>query len=247
MRLAASEDRYQDVTLALMLEVASMEDFSNLKQQTDREHLLAAAQDAVAKLRTWTARYGELAEAHERLRAERDAEQVRSEQRRTVDHVLAGLKESFLAMNGETNPQQRGRAFEAILNELFNLHDLNPPRSFTLGDEQIDGAFTFNTYDYLLEAKWEKDVASRKDVDVLSQKVQRKGKNALGLFLAVAGCSEPAVRAHSNCGTGLIFMDGADLFCILGSLISLTDVLDAKRRHVNETGLPLLLVGDVLR
>jgi hypothetical protein len=247
MRLAANEDRYQEVTLALMLEVASTEDFSNLKQQTDGVQLLAAAQDAVAKLRTWTSKYGELAEAHERLRAERDAEHAQSEQRRSVDQVLEGLKESFLAMDGGTNPQQRGRSFETILNELFNLYDLNPRKSFTLSDEQVDGAFTFNTDDYLLEAKWEKVVASREDVDVLAQKVQRKGKNALGLFLAVAGFSEPAIRSHSNCGTGLIFMDGADLFSVLGGLISLTDVLDAKRRHVNETGLPLLLVRDILK
>ena len=123
---------------------------------------------------------------------------------------------------------------------------MNPRKSFTLVDEQIDGAFTFNTDDYLLEAKWEQNVASREDVDVLSQKVQRKGKNALGLFVAVAGFSDAAVRAHSNCGTGLIFMDGADLFIVLEGRIGLTEVLEAKRRHVNETGLPLLLVREIL-
>lgn len=118
--------------------------------------------------------------------------------------------------------------------------------SFVLADEQIDGAFTFNTDDYLLEAKWEKSSASRADVDVLAQKVQRKGKNTLGLFIAVAGFSEPAVRAHSDCGTGLMFMDGADVFSVLETAISLTDVLEAKRRHLSEAGLPLLLVKDML-
>ena len=78
------------------------------------------------------------------------------------------------------------------------------------------------------------------------QKVQRKGKNTLGLFVAVSGFSGPAVSAHSNCGTGLIFMDGTDLITLLRGLISLTDVLEAKRRHVNETGLPLLFVRDMI-
>ena len=167
-------------------------------------------------------------------------------QRRSVARVLDELKGSFLAMHSESDHQQRGHMFEGLVNELFFLFDLNPRKSFVLENEQIDGAFTFSTDDYLLEAKWEKDVASREDVDLLAQKVQRKGKNTLGLFLAVAGFSEPAVRAHSNCGTGLMFMDGADLFSILEGRIPLTDVLEAKRRHVSETGLPLLLVRDIL-
>jgi len=162
MQLATNEDRYQEVTLALMLEVAAMDDFSNLKQQADHAQLLAAAQAAVAQLRTWTAKYGELADAQEKLRADRDAAEARSEQRRSVDGVLEGLKTSFLAMHSDTNPQQRGRTFEGLLNELFALCDLNPRKSFTLTDEQIDGAFTFNTDDYLLEAKWENVNADRK-------------------------------------------------------------------------------------
>jgi hypothetical protein len=75
--------------------------------------------------------------------------------------------------------------------------------------------------------------------------VQRKGKNTLGLFIAVSGFSVHAVSAHSNCGTSLVFMDGADLVSILHSLITLTDALEAKRRHLSETGLPLLQVRDM--
>jgi hypothetical protein len=44
-----------------------------------------------------------------------------------------------------------------------------------------------------------------------------------------------------------MFMDGADLFSILEGRIPLSEVLEAKRRHVSETGLPLLLVRDILR
>jgi hypothetical protein len=246
MQLASNEARYQVVTLGLMLEVAAMEDFPNLQQQADHDDLVLAARSAVVQLRKWTAKYGEIAEAQEKLRADRDAEQARSEQRRSVERVLDGLKDSFLAMHAESDHQRRGRLFEGLLNELFFLFDLNPRKSFVLADEQIDGAFTFSTDDYLLEAKWEKDAASREYVDVLAQKVQRKGKNTLGLFIAVTGFSDPAVRAHSNCGTGLMFMDGADLFSILEGRIPLTDVLEAKRRHVSETGLPLLLVREIL-
>jgi hypothetical protein len=160
--------------------------------------------------------------------------------------VLQELEERFISMYGESDHQKRGQAFEALLNDLFYLFDLNPRKSFSLEGEQIDGAFTFNTDDYIFEAKWETAPASREDVDVLAQKVQRKGKNTLGLFVAVSGFSAHAVTAHSNCGTGLIFMDGADLTSVLHGLVSLTEALEAKRRHLSETGRPLLLVRDMV-
>ncbi len=148
-------------------------------------------------------------------------------------------------MHSDTDPQARGRTFEGLLNDLFALFDLNPRKTFSIADEQIDGAFTFNTDDYILEAKWEKTKAGREDADVLAQKVERKGRNTLGLFIAIVGFSESAVRAHSNRGTGLIFMDGADLMSVLEGQIALTDVLEAKRRRVSETGHPLLHVREM--
>lgn len=247
MRLASDEDRCQDVTLDLMLEVARMEHFSNLESQADAPQLLVAAREAVGVLRGWTEQYGELAEARERLAAQQQADAERSEARRSVGAVLQELKAEFLSMHAETDAQRRGRALEPFLNRLFSLFDLVPRNSFRLEDEQVDGAFTFSTDDYLLEAKWENHSASREDVDVLAQKVLRKGRNTLGLFLAVNGFSEPAVRAHSNRGGGLIFMDGTDLYAVLDAQMSLVDVLEAKRRHLSETGLPLLLVSEMLR
>jgi hypothetical protein len=229
-----------------MLEVAGMGEFPNLRAQTNHEELIAKAVAAVAELRKWTARYGDLVEAQSKLAAELEAERARSERHRSVALVLAELNDRFLAMHGESDRSKRGIAFQGLLNELFFLFDLNPRKSFAIADEQIDGAFTFNTDDYLLEAKWEAAPASRGLVDELAQKVQRKGKNTLGLFVAISGFSEPAIRSHSNCGTGLIFMDGADLASVLRGVIPLTEVLDAKRRYLNETGLPLLLVREIL-
>jgi hypothetical protein len=245
-RLAENEGRYQDVTLELMLEVAAMDDFPNLRAQQDRESLVVKAVAAVAELRKWTARYGDLVEARERLQADAEAERARTDRYRSAARVLQELEGQFLAMHGESDHSKRGRTFQGLLNELFYLFDLNPRKSFVIQDEEIDGAFTFSTDDYLLEAKWEATSASREVVDVLAQKVQRKGKNTLGLFVSISGFSEPAVRAHSNVGTSLIFMDGPDLVGVLQGVMPLTDVLEAKRRHLSETGLPLLNLREML-
>jgi hypothetical protein len=246
MRLGQNEARYQETTLSLMLQLSAMEDFPNLRAQADGSELLESARGAIAVLRTWTKQYGELAEAHEKLLAEQRADQQRNAQRRAVSNVLDELRQQFFAMHAMTDPQNRGRLFEGLLNELFFLFDLNPRKSFALRDEQIDGAFTFDTDDYLLEAKWEKDAASNESVSAFEQKVRRKGKNTLGLVIAVAGFSQPAIRSHSNCGTALIFMDGTDLASILQDTVPLTTVLESKRRHLSETGEPFLMVRDIV-
>jgi hypothetical protein len=50
------------------------------------------------------------------------------------------------------DPHARGRALETFLNELFRLFDLDPQAAYSLEREQIDGAFSFDTDDYVLEA-----------------------------------------------------------------------------------------------
>ena len=209
MRLAAQESKYQPLTLSLMIKLAEIEDFPNLRQQVDRDTLIPVAQAAVADLRRWTAAYSDIVDAQVRLKND-DAEQVaREAQRRGFEGVLRQLKDQFIGLYGESDHSARGRMLEELLNQLFVLCDLSPRKSFSIEGEQLDGAVTFNTDDYLLEAKWEKHPASREDVDVLSMKVQRKSKNTLGLFLAINGFSRHAEEAHSNCGTGLMFMDGS--------------------------------------
>lgn len=244
--MAQKELRYQATTISLMVEVAAMEEFPNLEQQEDRDALVATAKAAVAALRKWTTQYSDLAEARERLEREQAEAKVRYESQRSLARLLEQLKDEYLAMYSMTDPHARGRAFEALLNKLFLLHDLNPRKSFVISNEQIDGAFTFNTDDYLLEAKWEQQRTAREDVDVLAAKVRRKGPNALGLFVSVAGFSDAAINAHTDGGYGVIFMDGTDLFSVLEGRVELADVLDAKRRHLNETGNPLLFVKDIL-
>ena len=191
LRLERGEDRYQMLTIDLMRELAGMEDFPNLQRQDDRERLVADAAAAIAALRKWTEQYSELTEAREKLERQREEHRARYEARRSHDRLLADLKQRFLDMHSDTNPQARGRAFQGLLIDLFFLFDLNPRKSFVLASEEIDGAFTFSTDDYLLEAKWEKTLASRAAVDVLAQKVQRKGKT-------LSVCSSPSPVSPSR-------------------------------------------------
>ena len=140
-----------------MLEIAAMEDFPNLERQQDGAALVANAKAAVKSLRKWTAQYSSLIQAQEQLQREQEEQKAKYEARRSHARVLEELRGQFLAMHSDQDAQGRGRRFERLLNDLFFLYDLNPRKSFVIADEQIDGAFTFNTDDYIIEAKWGAD------------------------------------------------------------------------------------------
>jgi Restriction endonuclease len=133
------------------------------------------------------------------------------------------------------DPQARGRALEGFINKLFRLFDLEPRAAYSLEHEQIDGAFSFETDDYVLEAKWWKDPMEREQLDVFATKVRRKGRNALGLYVSINGFTKGALDVYSD-STPFVTMDGGDIMAVLDERIRLDEMLRRKKRHMNETG-----------
>ncbi|MET8044861.1 restriction endonuclease [Micromonospora sp. NPDC005215] len=233
--LMANETRYQELTISIMLNLAQMESFPNLEIQRDRDEKLAAAKAAVAHLRTWTKVHRSKIDEWERRAAEREAAARQGERVRTFSKSLETLKNEFVSMASATDPHKRGIQFEVFLNHLFNLFDLEPRASYSLEREQIDGAFSFDTDDYILEAKWWKGPIGRDQLDIFASKIRRKGKNALGLYISVNEFTSDAKQEFAS-ATPFITMTGEDLYCILDERLRLDDVLRRKKRHMNETG-----------
>jgi hypothetical protein len=233
--LMADEPRYQEVTIALMLSVGKMDSFPDLAKHEDADRLIAEAQAAVTEVRRWTERHQEIRDAHEEYARSiaRDAEAAK--RNRGFSEALGALRMQFLGLGGMTDAHARGHALEGFLNELFRLFDLDPRAAYSLEHEQIDGAFSFDTDDYILEAKWWKSAMEREHADVFAAKVKRKGKNALGLYVAINGLSKGTRDAYSD-STPFITMDGVDLMAVLDERVRLDDLLRRKKRHMNETG-----------
>ncbi|NJP46518.1 restriction endonuclease [Actinacidiphila epipremni] len=234
-RLMADEEQYRDVTLAIMLEISQMESFPSLKRQSDSENLLSQAREAVADLKSWTERLQGVLDERAKVEAQRVEDEERQKHRRGFSQRLAELREEFLRLQAETNRQRAGRELETLLNNLFRLFDMQPRLGYELAYEQIDGSFTFDTDDYVLEAKWWKEAIEAGQLREFNDKVRRKGKNALGLFISVNGFTAGA-RAAFREGTSFLTMDGTDLFCVLDDRVRLDDLLGRKKRHANETG-----------
>ena len=145
------------------------------------------------------------------------------------------MHRTYLELRTQADAHARGYAFESFLNRLFLLFDMEPRLAYVVDDEQIDGSLSFDTDDYIVEARWREALSSRADVDVFAEKVRRKGKNALGLFISVSGFAKTAVQRYDE-STPFLAIDGGDLICVLERRIRLDDLIRSKRRHANETG-----------
>lgn len=234
-RLSHGENRYRDFALSLMIEVGAMQDFPNVQSAKDRPELLVAAREAVARLdRIATPLAADKATA-DRMRVEAQERQAAALSLQQEALRLAELRQEFLDLSGAASPQQRGRNFEKLLDRLFAVHDPAPRVGYNVDADQIDGAISFDSDDYIIEAKWTARPVERHYADSFANKVSRAGKNGLGLFISVAGFSSGFIETFSR-GTPFITIDGVDLITVLDGRFRLDDLLRAKKRHANETG-----------
>ena len=226
--LRLDERKYQTAVIDALVALGEFDpEFPHLARLEGGPERVAEAKTAYDAVRKVIAQYSELAASMESAR-------------RLHDDRLDRLRQQFMEMHGSANtPQERGLEFERFLNSLFELWDLNPRAAYSIEHEQIDGAFTFRTDDYLLEARWRAELFQPKDLNDFRVKVDGKARNTLGLYVSVSGFTEGAIKLHSRGQTPLILMDGTDLVPILEGRIALVEVLERKRRHAAETGNPM--------
>jgi hypothetical protein len=154
----------------------------------------------------------------------------------SVQDRLRELTKEIHALLSAKDRQARGYRLEKVLRDLFVLFDLDPKASFRITGEQIDGAFSFEGTDYLLEARWRDRQASATDLDALAGKLSRRLDNTLGLFLSISGFTDEGVKAHSSGRRIIILMDGSHLMAVLEGRIDLMQLLLRMRRHAAQTG-----------
>jgi hypothetical protein len=242
--LAADQKRYLDDLLDLMSEIVEFDDtFPHLARLEDGHAKVAAARSAVASLRSYYEGHAAIvaereAVAARRTRQREDVERDRADRTR-LDELRAQATALF-----NVGPQRRGYELEKLLRGLFDLFDLDPKAAFKITGEQIDGAFTFEGIDYLLEARWQSKPVEAAALDVFDGKIRRKLENTLGLFVAVNGFADAAVRNHSRARPTIILMEGGDLWAVLEGRAPLPDLLRRKRRHAAQTGEILLRFAD---
>ncbi len=142
-------------------------------------------------------RNGNVVRMKHRARQERD-----DALRRQHDLLLMQFDD---AMQSES-PQRRGYLLEDLLARTFGLHGVDVARSFRRneGGEQIDGAFRFDRWHYVVECRWRTEPADMRQLDGLLGQVGRSGHQTMGLFLSINGWSGNVVPLLKQAGDGWI-------------------------------------------
>lgn len=235
-RMAKRQSMYQTDILKLIQEAANFEDFSHLNHWDDSELKIKKAKEAVKKLRNQTKGYFDTIEELKKTEQARAKNQEKIKESISYQQRLDELKKAFFEIAINNNHQARGHQLEKFLNELFVFFDLDPKSSFKIVGEQIDGSFTFDNTDYLLEAKWQKKLVDAQDLYGFGGKIQGKFKNTCGLYISLEGYSTQCTKTDNPSVKAIILMDGACLMQVLDGRIKLNDMLYIKRRHAAQTG-----------
>ena len=231
-RMINRQDLYKNDLINLITSVAEMNDFSHLKFWDEDGTKIKKAKESVDKLRNLTKGYFQISKEQEEAKQRKIETEKRINKNKTLESELNILKNQFYEIASINSNQKRGFALEKFLYELFLLYDLAPKGSFKNYGEQIDGAFTFDGNDYLMEAKWSKQV-NRGELASFCYKVETKFKTAVGLLITIDGITKEALSPDFK---SIIIMDGSDLMVILEGRVSLPDLLLRKRRKAIETG-----------
>jgi hypothetical protein len=159
--------------------------------------------------------------------------------------AVGRLRDSLMGLH-TMPPQQRGFAFERFLNDLFELFQLAPRRSFRLVGEQIDGSFQLGQDVYLVEAKWQSEPTGQSDLLSFSGKVEGKAQWSRGVFISYSGFSQDGLEVFARGkSTRIVCMDGFDLHCVLTHGLNLGEVIAAKVRRAGETNDAFVSVRDL--
>ena len=195
--------------------------------------------EAVDRLKDFAARMKPIIEDDE-MKSIAASRKATAEKRRQAEVAMstavADLKSEFGRIAQMKNAQSRGYAFEKFLTKLFQTFDITIRGSYKIDGEQIDGAFTLDNMDYLLEAKWQSAPIDAPDISIFSDKVDNKLDNTLGLLISMNGFTERAVSNNRKHRPNILLMDGRDLAAILERTIDLPELISKKKIHAAQTG-----------
>ena len=180
--------------------VCEFDDFSTCwpDDQTKARGLVASIQSVVNK-HDFFRRIQQQRELD--LQKHRESERIKAETLRQHREDLDDILQEINRLIVLTNPQERGKRFEEVINRLFEINGILVRESFVLVEEpgqgigeQIDGVIELDGHIYIVEMKW---LSEPIGVDKVSRHISRvltRGE-CRGLFVSYSGYTGPAIEA----------------------------------------------------
>ena len=197
-----------------------------------------AGLEALRKLKSLANKYDfEYQEKKKETKSRAEAYKKKTNIAQERNEKLTELRDKFFKGVTSTNRQKTGYDLEGIIKELFALFEIDYKKSYKTETQQIDGHFKFGGFNYLLEAKWRKDLPNEGEIGSFQRKVHTKLDATRGLFISVNGFRDEVVKEFSGQGANIILMNGEDLIHILEGRIDLRDALNLKIDKASQYGL----------
>lgn len=186
-------------------------------------------------------------DAFTRMHLEREAEkkrrlaefQAKQDQIQQQKAELAEVKADLYTLFSQSNPQQRGKALEGVLNRLFKVSGIHVRDAFALSGfegegtvEQIDGMVEIDGESYLVEMKWWKSPVGKGDISPHLVRLYSRSQ-VHGIFISASEYTVPAVtvcRDALHQDKVIVLCELKEIVFLLEQELDLKDFLKAKIR-----------------
>lgn len=181
-------------------------------------------------------------DTNQRQNIAKERQKIVEDRKRT----LSELRDLFYSSVSNPNRQGAGYTLEDILEKLFPLFDLDYRKSYKTETQQIDGHFKFESFDYLVEAKWRVDQPNENEIGGFERKVNTKFESTRGIFVSINGVRPEVVQQFSSKGSNILFFTGEDLVHIFEGRADLREALRKKIDLAAQEGIVYLPVSTML-
>jgi hypothetical protein len=159
---------------------------------------------------------------------------------------LRDLKDMFYEGISKEDRASAGYTLEDILERLFPIFNLDYRKSYRTDTQQIDGHFSFEGFDYLVEAKWRADQPNESEIGGFERKVKTKLESTRGIFVSINGFRDEVIKQFDGKGSNILFMTGEDLIHLLEGRIDLKEVLRIKIAKAAQEGKVFIPVSSMI-
>jgi len=222
--------------LALLENISNFNDYSHFNHPKieNPEERIQTAKRAVAAVRECVKPYIDDIQRGKEILRERERNKQDVAAKAVFSHHLKSLHDNYCKLVCSSEKQTRGYALEKLLFQLFTLFNLDPTPPFKTKFDQIDGAFSFDGTEYLLEAKWTDGFSTTVELDAFDSQINsRTLDNTLGVFISINGFAPSAIEAYSNRRHRLLLVQGNELINILRGETSLPELLKEKKKQAS--------------
>jgi restriction endonuclease Mrr len=237
-RINEKTDAYIRVRRELLKRIVEFESFTNCWEadQYKAKGLVAEIRNIVNVKDTFTRMKQEKENAQAKHAAEYN-KKVEEIKKRT--ELIEKTKKEFFSLFGMSNPQERGKKLEEVLNSIFSIYGILTREAFTRkGDngegiiEQIDGVIEIDNQIYLVEMKWKKDKIGSEDIFAHLGRIYHR-TSAQGIFISASGFTESGIIASKEALINkaiLVLTDLEEFISVLDNDKDLVQYFKAKIR-----------------